>query len=55
MKYFKPKSLTWWASVAEITLNVLRAFGYEIPKELDGLCVGAFGIGIRAKLGKIGK
>ena len=46
-KYFKPKSLAWWASVAEAGLQVLRLAGVEVPKEADMIIASLFGIGMR--------
>lgn len=52
MKYFKPKSLTWWAAIAEAVINVVRAVGVEIPKEVDGVIVPLIAIGLRASKSK---
>lgn len=46
-KYIKPKSLSFWSAIAEAGVNVLRAFGVEIPKEVDGIIIALFGIGLR--------
>lgn len=50
MKYIKPKSLSWWAAIAEASINVARAFGLSIPTEVDGLVLAIFGIGVRSAI-----
>ena len=49
-KYFKPKSLTWWSGTILATLQAVRAFGVEIPKEVDAAVIAMFGIGIRGAI-----
>lgn len=31
MKYFKPKSLTWWAAVFPLVMGLIMAIGPAIP------------------------
>ena len=50
MKYIKLKSVTWWAAVAEAVVNLIRATGYPIPIEVDGIIAAIFGIGLRGAL-----
>jgi len=49
-KYFKLKSLSWWAAVSLSAINICRAYGTEIPKEVDGLILALFGVGIRGAI-----
>lgn len=49
-KYFKPKSMTWWSGIALAAIQLLRAFGIEIPKEVDGVVIGVGAIGVRGAL-----
>ncbi len=47
MKYFQPKSLTFWSAIAEALINIARLGGIEIPPQIDGIIAAAFGVGIR--------
>ena len=49
-KYLKYKSLSWWAAIAEAAINVMRVYGVEIPKEVDGFILALFGVGIRGAI-----
>ena len=50
MKYFQPKSVSWWSAVAEGVINLARLFGVEVPLQIDGVIACAFGIGIRGAI-----
>lgn len=50
MKYMKPKSLTWWSAVAVAGLQLVRAFGVEVPPQVDGVLAALFGIGMRGAI-----
>ncbi len=50
MKYFKPKSLSWWSAIAVAGLQLVRAFGVEVPFQVDGVLAALFGIGIRGSV-----
>ena len=52
MKYIKLKSLTWWSSVAEALVNLVRVAGYPVPYEVDAFIACAFGVGIRGAMGE---
>ena len=52
MKYFKPKSLSWWSAIAYGGLSIARGIGVEVPSVVDGLIAAVFGIGMRGRLGK---
>jgi len=50
MKYFKPKSVTWWSAVLEAVINLVRVAGYPVPYEVDALLACGFGVGIRGAI-----
>ena len=52
MKYIQPKSVTWWSGVVLAGLQLLRAFGIEIPTEVDKAVGGIGAIGLRQAIGK---
>jgi hypothetical protein len=52
MKYFKPKSLSWWSAVVYGAVAIARGIGVEIPVQVDGILAALFGVGIRGKIGE---
>jgi len=49
-KYFKPKSVTWWAGIALAAVQVVRAIGIEVPQGIDEIIIGVGAIGVRGAL-----
>jgi len=52
MKYFKLKSLTFWAAVAEASVNLARVIGFDIPVQVDGIIASIGAVGLRAAVNK---
>lgn len=47
MKYFKPKSMTWWSGLVLAALPLLKVLGVELPAEVgDTLTQVATGTGL---------
>lgn len=57
-KYFRPKSVTWWASVTPFVLGLLlafaTAFGWTPVVTLIGIFAPGMGPGVLMNLGLIG-
>ena len=49
-KYFKPKSLTWWAGVILAGVQVARAIGIAVPEGIDEVLIGIGAIGVRGAI-----
>jgi hypothetical protein len=53
MKYFKPKSLTWWSGLLlAVLVPLFQYLGIAIPEEMKTLLIGSGLIGLRAAAGK---
>jgi len=48
MKYFKPKSLTWWGSLGMVITGAIESFTNKTISPT--LLAGLTGIGLRARL-----
>jgi len=49
-KYFKPKSMTWWAGIALALVQVVRAAGIEVPEGINEIIIGVGAIGVRGAI-----
>lgn len=48
MKYFKPKSLTWWSGLIIALIPLAKVFGIEVPENLPEIIGGIGLIGLRS-------
>ena len=57
MKYFQPKSVTWWSGLVLALIPVLKAVGIHIPDQAETLvtsvATGTGLVGLRGAVTKI--